>query len=67
MTLEELPYIIVALLAISSPAILFGIIGILVKKQNPKAAKVFFNLIWVYFILFFILLIIGIGICGGFK
>ncbi|MDY3318764.1 hypothetical protein PG637_05010 [Riemerella anatipestifer] len=67
MTLEGLPYIIAALLAISSPAILFGIIGILVKKQNPKAAKVFFNLIWVYFILFFILLIIGIGICGGFK
>ncbi|MDY3528435.1 hypothetical protein PG593_01420 [Riemerella anatipestifer] len=67
MTLEGLPYIIAALLAISSPAILFGIIGILVKKQNPKAAKVFFNLIWGYFILFFVLLIIGIGICGGFK
>ncbi|MGO4771452.1 hypothetical protein ACEN2I_07290 [Flavobacterium sp. W22_SRS_FK3] len=40
------------------PPILFAIIGLSIKKGNPKAAKVLFVLAVVY-------LIVGLGICGG--
>ncbi|MEJ8589834.1 hypothetical protein JSO54_01030 [Riemerella anatipestifer] len=40
------------------PPLLFSIIGILLRKKNPKVANIFFILAGVY-------IIIGIGICGG--
>ncbi|MBZ4043373.1 hypothetical protein [Flavobacterium hibisci] len=41
------------------PPVVFTIIGFLVKRNNPKTAKVLFILGAVY-------LLIGLGICGGF-
>lgn len=65
MTAEDLFNILAVLLRILSPAILLGIIGVLVKKRNVKASKIFFTLIKIYLILLFIVLIIGLGICGA--
>ncbi|QLG45390.1 hypothetical protein [Costertonia aggregata] len=40
------------------PALLFAIIGLLIRKKNPKAAKVFYILAGVY-------LLVSLGVCGG--
>ena len=40
------------------PALLFLVIGLLIRKKNPKAAKVFYILAGVY-------LLVSLGICGG--
>lgn len=40
------------------PALLLLIIGLLIRKKNSKAAKVFYILAGVY-------LLISLGICGG--
>lgn len=40
------------------PAILLLIIGLLIRKKNRKAAKVFYILAGVY-------LLISLGVCGG--
>jgi len=40
------------------PALLLLIIGLVMRKNKPKAAKVFFILAGVY-------LLISLGICGG--
>jgi hypothetical protein len=40
------------------PALILMIIGLLIRKKNPKAAKVFYILAGVY-------LLISLGICGG--
>ena len=40
------------------PPILLSIIGLVVRKKNPKASKVLFILAVVY-------LLVGLGICGS--
>ena len=40
------------------PAVLFVIIGLMVRKKNKKSAKVFYILAGIY-------LVISLGICGA--
>ncbi len=56
MNLDGLIYLILAIML--GPAILLAIIGLAVRKNNKKAAKVLFILAAVY-------VIVSFGICGG--
>ena len=49
--------ILIFLILALSPSIILTIIGFVIKKNNPKAAKVLFIISVVY-------IIIGLGICG---
>lgn len=54
--LDGLVYILA--LIMFGPALLFLIIGLLIRKRNPKGAKVFYILASVY-------LLVSLGVCGG--
>ncbi len=56
MNLDGLIFLILAIMF--GPAILLAIIGLAVRKNNKKAAKVLFILAAVY-------VIVSLGICGG--
>lgn len=53
-----LPLIIVIYLVCHSPAILMVIIGLIIKKKKPNAAKTLFIIAGIYFL-------IGAGVCGA--
>ena len=50
--------VVLILLIIFGPAVLLFGIGLLLRKSNKKAAKVFYILAGIY-------LLISLGICGG--
>lgn len=54
--LDGLVFIIFSIML--GPPIIMSIIGISVKKSNPKASNVLFILSGIY-------LLIGLGLCGG--
>ena len=55
---NEIVWIILIVLILTlSPAIIMTIVGLVIKKKNPKAAKILFILSTIY-------IIIGLGVCG---
>lgn len=55
---NEIIWVILIFLIIAlSPAIIMTIVGLVIKKKNPKAAKILFIISTVY-------IIIGLGVCG---
>ena len=55
---NEIIWVILIFLIIAlSPAIIMTIEGLVIKKKNPKAAKILFIISTVY-------IIIGLGVCG---
>lgn len=56
MNLDGLVYFILAIMF--GPAILLTFIGVMIRKKNKKAAKIFFILAVVY-------MLISLGICGS--
>lgn len=51
------PVVIMSLMFVVGPALLLTIIGLVIRKNNKKAAKVLFIIAAVYFV-------IGAGFCG---
>ena len=55
---NEIIWVILGILLLAlAPAIIMTIIGFVIRKKNPKAAKVLFIISAVY-------IIIGLGFCG---
>ncbi len=50
--------IFIIFLVMFGPALLLLIIGLMIRKKNKKAAKVFYILAGIY-------LLVSLGICGG--
>lgn len=56
LNLDGIFYLIIAIMF--APAILLTIIGLLLRKNNKKAAKIFFMLAVIY-------VIVSMGVCGS--